>query len=564
MEGENKSMENGLTSGEIESNSRDQTESSRDQTENSTGSKTGNQAETKMDSINSLDNKKDLSIESFVKPMKKEKIPGWQSGRQKTFIEDYHIFMAASLFFGIMYAWCMYQNPFGITYPVLILSLYGMLLVMLHKLEVPVKKDSWFIIAVAMILGTGVCLTADIFLIGLTKISEFLLLCVFMVHQFHEDKEWSIGRYMIQAGTYFFNCIAVIGYPFLQGSMFFKKKEMKSNKNLIYISIGILSSIPIVIIMGILLAQADAVFGNMLEGWFEGIFHMGRIFVIISMIILGTWWIYCTVAGACMENSQVSEKDTRTHEPMVAAAFMGTVTLMYLIFSVIQIVYLFLGKGALPDGMTFSEYARQGFFQLLFVAVINLFMVLMSLKYFRKSNVLNTILTVVCVCTYIMIASAAYRMLLYVGEYHLTYLRVLVLWFLILLAILLTGVTVLIYKNKFPLFRYCLTVVSVFYVSLVLVKPGRVIAQYNVQFINEWTREDFNYMTYDLSADAAPIIMEALKEDEVLDRFYLKNREEFISSYGNRVIDNFYNWENGGIRKYNFSFDRAVKSIYGR
>ena len=113
---------------------------------------------------------------------------------------------------------------------------------------------------------------------------------------------------------------------------------------------------------------------------------------------------------------------------------MSAVALLYLFFSGIQVIYLFLGKGSLPEGVTYSSYARQGFFQLLFVAVMNLVMVLMNLKFFKRSRFLNGVLTVICGCTYVMIASAAYRMALYVGEYHLTYLRVLVLWFLLLLA----------------------------------------------------------------------------------------------------------------------------------
>ena len=111
---------------------------------------------------------------------------------------------------------------------------------------------------------------------------------------------------------------------------------------------------------------------------------------------------------------------------------------------------------SLPEGVTYSSYARQGFFQLLFVAVMNLVMVLMNLKFFKRSRFLNGVLTVICGCTYVMIASAAYRMALYVGEYHLTYLRVLVLWFLLLLACMMAGVVILIYRNRFPLFGWYL------------------------------------------------------------------------------------------------------------
>ena len=66
------------------------------------------------------------------------------------------------------------------------------------------------------------------------------------------------------------------------------------------------------------------------------------------------------------------------HEPVTAVTCMSAIALLYLFFCGIQVIYLFLGKGSLPEGVTYSSYARQGFFQLLFVAVLNLGMVLLN------------------------------------------------------------------------------------------------------------------------------------------------------------------------------------------
>ena len=49
------------------------------------------------------------------------------------------------------------------------------------------------------------------------------------------------------------------------------------------------------------------------------------------------------------------------------------------------------------------------FFQLLFVALLNLVMVLMCLKYCQENVLLNGVLLVISMCTYVMIASAIYR-----------------------------------------------------------------------------------------------------------------------------------------------------------
>lgn len=123
-----------------------------------------------------------------------------------------------------------------------------------------------------------------------------------------------------------------------------------------------------------------------------------------SMTVFGTFGVYCLVSGACMDQISKDEKSVRVHEPVTAITCMSAVALLYLFFCGIQIVYLFLGKGSLPDGMTYSSYARQGFFQLLFVAVMNLVMVLLNLKFFKRSRLLNAVLTIIggryCTCLY--------------------------------------------------------------------------------------------------------------------------------------------------------------------
>ena len=90
-----------------------------------------------------------------------------------------------------------------------------------------------------------------------------------------------------------------------------------------------------------------------------------------------------------------------------------------------------------PAGrMTYSQYAHQGFWQLLFVSIINFLAVLVCMQVFGENKILEILLCVISVCTCVMILSAAYRMLLYVEEYDLTFLRVLVLWFLAVLMLI--------------------------------------------------------------------------------------------------------------------------------
>ena len=255
--------------------------------------------------------------------------------------------------------------------------------------------------------------------------------------------------------------------------------------------------------------------------------------------------------------------DKRKQEPVLAITVTSVLAFVYLIFCGIQIVYLFLRKSGLPEGQSYASYARQGFFQLLTVCVINLAVVLICLSLFRESRVLKGILAVISLCTYCMVASSAYRMLLYIDAYRLTFLRVLVLWALAVIAVALAGILCSIFRSDFPLFRYLVTVVTVFYIVLAYAKPDYWIARYNMEYVNresgmELTAEqreefygDFLYLS-ELSADAVPV----LASEENYE--FLCGQTDSMQRYFDRMEARV---EKDGIRSFNVSRFLAGRAL---
>ena len=135
------------------------------------------------------------------------------------------------------------------------------------------------------------------------------------------------------------------------------------------------------------------------------------------------------------------------------------------------------------------------------------------------------------------------------------------LWFLLLLACIMAGVVILIYRNRFPLFGWCLVMVSVFFVGFSYMRPDRVIADYNAAHVGEWSDSDFTYMTQALSADAVPVVLEALEDNAVLGRFYSGGRTEFLTEYYRWVISKNYQVGAADFRTWNLSFEKAKQSF---
>ena len=126
-----------------------------------------------------------------------------------------------------------------------------------------------------------------------------------------------------------------------------------------------------------------------------------------------------------------------------------------------------------------------------------------------KNNIfVKILLTIISFCTYIMLASSALRMWLYVQNYSLSVLRVFVFWALLVLALLLVGIFLQILREEFHLFRYGLVVVCACYLTLSFGHMDYWIAKFNLEYVaSNDGNVDYEYLT-SLSSDAAPVIAE--------------------------------------------------------
>lgn len=124
---------------------------------------------------------------------------------------------------------------------------------------------------------------------------------------------------------------------------------------------------------------------------------------------------------------------------------------LFAAFVVVQIAVLFGGRRHVLEttGLTYAEYARAGFFQLVTIAVLVLVVIAIASRVARRTNrtrLLRGLLGALCVLTLVVLASALRRMDLYEAAYGLTRIRVAVyavdLWLAGLFAlVIVAGVT---------------------------------------------------------------------------------------------------------------------------
>jgi len=163
---------------------------------------------------------------------------------------------------------------------------------------------------------------------------------------------------------------------------------------------------------------------------------------------------------------------------------LGGVCLVYLLFIALQLSELFSAFfGRLSGTELYSQFAREGFFELCRVAAINggviLCANLFSVSGRDKSPALKIFNIVMAALTLLILASAASKMLLYIQVYGLTPKRVLTMAFMLMLAVLFTALIVW-QKKDFNLIRLAVCFAAVLFCLLALCGLDGIISSYNL------------------------------------------------------------------------------------
>jgi len=292
---------------------------------------------------------------------------------------------------------------------------------------------------------------------------------------------------------------------------------------------GLAIALPLLLIFLALLTSADAAFASIVRDIFQI-----DIAKLISHIVL-TIFITCVAAGILRSASTTQElydppRPSFLHldsgETTVAIA---SIDILFAGFVAVQFRYFFGGATLvkLAPKLTYADYARRGFFELVAVAAIVLPTLLFADWLITKRTALFRGLALAQVLlVFVMLVSAYRRMSLYVDEFGLTELRVYTTAFMFLLAALLTWfvLTVLTgHRDRFFIGAIASGLITV--VALHAVNPDDLIVRTNMSRAAAGKRAlDMNYPTH-LSMDAAPALMPIAAQPCVAQRLLAIDRE---------------------------------------
>ncbi|SDK06885.1 His Kinase A (phospho-acceptor) domain-containing protein [Nonomuraea maritima] len=269
-------------------------------------------------------------------------------------------------------------------------------------------------------------------------------------------------------------------------------------------------------VFGLLFASADAVFASYVTWltttpeWAESL--PGRFILFGVFAVLPATVVLVGLRPVAEPVGQVTKLVVARGVWLVP---LTAVNLLFAAFVAVQITALFGGDALVlrTAGLTYAEYARQGFFQLVVVSVFVLGVVAVAAGLLRverrERRVLYVLLGVLCGLTMVVLVSALHRLHLYTDAYGLSRLRLSVeaaVWWLgaLFVLVLVAGAARLAGRGSGWLPRTAVLVTGLGLVAFAVANPDLRVARSQIE-TRGVARMDAVYLS-SLSADAVPAL----------------------------------------------------------
>jgi hypothetical protein len=294
---------------------------------------------------------------------------------------------------------------------------------------------------------------------------------------------------------------------------------------------GLVIAAPLVALFGALLMSADAVFAELVANVFRLDFERIASHILLFSILawLATGYLRGFLTGTELPPLPVLWRDgalpgVTPKRPTLGiteiATALAALDLLFLAFVVVQFRYLFGGDALVqvtPD-LTYAEYARRGFFELVFVVVLVVPVLLaadwlLDRRSRRAPLVFRGLAGVQIGLVLVITASAFQRLRLYHASYGLTESRFYAMVLLVWIGAMLLWLAATVLRGRRGPFAFGALASGLATIALLfVVNPDAIVARTNVARMMSAdgpVRFDVAYAT-SLSADAVPVLIEAL------------------------------------------------------
>ncbi|MET9298035.1 DUF4153 domain-containing protein [Micromonospora aurantiaca] len=303
---------------------------------------------------------------------------------------------------------------------------------------------------------------------------------------------------------------ALRGLPWVRRHITASPQEATVRK----VTVSVVATVVVLVVFGSLLASADAAFSEALGSLVPEI-NIGTVFGWLFLAVVGGLIAVAALytLAAPPDLSTVDREGERRLGLLEWAPAIGALTLLFAGFVVVQFTTLFGGQQHVQRvaGLSYAEYARSGFWQLLFVTLLTVAVLGGVSRWARREQpveriMLRVLLGLISALSVVIVASALSRMWTYQKVYSFTGERIFVMAFEMLLGtvflmIIAAGVK---WRGRWiPGTTLALAVAML--LGLAVLNPEDYVARRNTLRYEQTGKIDAWYLRA-LSADATPAL----------------------------------------------------------
>jgi hypothetical protein len=423
-----------------------------------------------------------------------------------------------ALLLGVAVEVLFYGHPFGISFPLWALLSVAALLGVAAALKITPRLEGWLLPIPILFFAVASFLRREP-LTGLLCVGLTLSLFAIWVRTFQEGRLLQFGwldyaRALIWVPLE--ACIRPWNMLGATGRKLFGERGTRST--LAAVLRGLFLALPIFVVFVALLHSADLVFAGMVDNALEWL-DLARLADwagrALLVIVSGIFFLGALVAALRdVEDRKLVGEGKSLLKPFLgfteALVVLGIVDLLFGVFVVIQFAYLFGGEANITAaGYTYSEYARQGFGELVGVGVLSLLLVfalatVTQREKPRQGNWFNGLSGALVGLVGVILASALMRLLLYENAYGFTRLRTYTHVAIVWMGLLFLAFLILLLTRELRRFSTaCAVGLLGFTATLSLLNVDAFIVRQNAARYTESGKIDLEYI-FSLSEDAVP------------------------------------------------------------
>lgn len=453
--------------------------------------------------------------------------------------------LVAGLALGVVWLWLFWESAIGINVLIFLGLVSAAVLVSARLARTTIRwRNLWVLLP--MFFFALMIAFRDGPLIALLNASAVLMLGALAAHYLPRRQALDLEPLGAYSGAAMLTAASISVYPLIEaGDAVSEVRRLldQVRGSARAIARGLMVAVPVIAVFGVLFAAADAVFAS----YFESFAEMLRIpdALIAQAFFAGSvGYIVCgTIAYSAARRTSVDPlvkrmptPETHAFDPfddapleslldapparkpkgwslgmIESAIILGGVNALFGVFVLIQFTYFFGGTTNLAS-LTYAEYARRGFFELLAVSIMTLGLALwldfVTIRANPRQHALFRGLCVLMVAfTGVILFSAVQRMLLYEAAYGFTHLRVYTHVFMIWLGVVFGAYLLSLFRVRPQIFALGVVLCCIGYLgTLNLMNVDLYIAERNIARFEQGDELDTSYLRY-LSSDAVPAVI---------------------------------------------------------